>query len=214
MSDREIREVGLDGELTRVAGTEVRIVVDGIAAWGIEWVDGPTVDRMRGHVAAVRTARRRVAPPEHRLAYRRRQSPRAWAARAIAVLRDANSARAVAAGAALRRNHPAAQGWRAGGLTPEDHALLDLVQRLSEGIADPERADRPEDEPLIRRLLDEGDHSKEAMCRLLNDGSDGPDGPGIGSGPGLRLRLGLDGGTTEKPRERARLRLVQGGSGR
>ncbi|MYS78926.1 hypothetical protein [Embleya scabrispora] len=206
MSDRGIREVGLDGELTRIAGTEVRIVVEGIAAWGIEWTDGPTVDRMRGHVAAVRTARRRVAPPEHRLAYRRRQSPRAWAARAIAVLRDANSARAVAAGAALRRNHPAAQGWRTGGLTPEDHALLDLVQRLSEGIADPERADRPEDEPLIRRLLDEGNHSKEAMCRLLNDGSDGSDGLGFGVGLGTTI--------AESPRERVRLRLVSGDSGR
>ncbi|MGW9212958.1 hypothetical protein ACWGR4_39085 [Embleya sp. NPDC055664] len=169
MSDRGIREYGLDGELARVAGVEVRLVVDGFAAWGLEWVDGPTVDRMRAHVAAVRAGRRGIAPPEHRLDYRRRQSPRAWAARAVAAMRDVSSVRAVAAGAALRRNHPAGRNRRPGALRPEDHALLDLVQRLYEGSADPERADRPEDEPLIRRLLAEGNQSREAMCRILND---------------------------------------------
>lgn len=204
MNDRGIREFGLDRELTRVAGVEVRIVVDGIAAWGIEWVDGPTVDRMRGQVAAVRRERRHVAPPDHRLDYRRRHSPRAWAARAISAMRDASSVRAVAAGAAMRRNHPAAQGRRAGDLTPEDHALLDLVRRLSEGITNPERADRPEDEPLIRRLLDEGNHSTEAMCRLLNEA---PDGLGIAFAIGI-----ADEG--ERARRRSRLRLVSGDSGR
>ncbi|WP_424640980.1 hypothetical protein [Embleya sp. AB8] len=184
MSDRGIREFGLDRELTLVAGLEVRLVVDGIASWGIEWDDGPTVDRMRGYVAAVRTRRRRAAPPDHRLDYRRRQSPRAWAARAIALMRDGSSARAIAVGAARRRNHPAAQGWCAGALTPEDHALLDLVQRSYEAVANPERVDRPEDEALIARLLVEGNASREAMCRILNDPDSGQLTPGR---PVLRL---------------------------
>ncbi|WP_331767112.1 hypothetical protein [Embleya sp. NBC_00896] len=187
MGDRSIRGFGLGQELTRIAGIEVAFVVDGIAAWGVEWVDGPTVDGMRAHVDAVRAGRGGFAPADHRLAFRRRQSPRAWAARAVAAEREGRLAGAVVAGAALRRGHPAGEAWGEGGLTAEEHALIDYVRVLFEVTGDPDRADRVEDEVGISRLLLEGAGSVDAMARVLVGG------------------LGA---------ERVRLRVVRGGPGR
>ncbi|MYV97433.1 hypothetical protein, partial [Streptomyces sp. SID3343] len=59
----------------------------------------------------------------------------------------------------------------AAGFGPEDHALLDYVQRLHDVTSDPDSADHPDDEPDITRLLAVGECSTRTMARILNAAS-------------------------------------------
>ncbi|MDI2129592.1 hypothetical protein [Yinghuangia seranimata] len=168
MSTRAIRMSELADQLTRVTGIQVRVVEDAAAAWTLHWADGPTVARMYPFADAARGGRRTVELSAYRMGFLRHQTPRAWAARAIAAHRDGTLAQAVATGGAARRAHPTAPQWEGRDVAPEDHAVLAHVERLFDSTDHPDRADDEADEPSIAALLRLGEHSPERMSRLLN----------------------------------------------
>jgi hypothetical protein len=115
--------------------------------WLVEWTDGPTLDGMRELVTGLIGEHVDAAGVD--VAFSRDTTARAWAARAIASLRDGRlSEAAVLPGTPL---HPIGHG--PADLTATTMALMAYVHLLIDGTPYPDRADLPSDQPQIERLL-------------------------------------------------------------
>ncbi|MFJ5899441.1 hypothetical protein ACIQFZ_29150 [Streptomyces sp. NPDC093064] len=131
--------------------------------------DGPVADQMREHVAAALAGHHFTDMRDRKITCHRGESPRTWAARAIASRRDGSLARADAEGAAWRRAHPSPYVVANSDLTPEHYAMLQYVEQLIRDTPYPGRPSAPEDEPLIEQLLAAAGRNagEYAMTRIL-----------------------------------------------
>ncbi|MFE2684469.1 hypothetical protein [Streptomyces mirabilis] len=146
----------LAAHLSEVTGVRVSLEYDNGPRWNMSWADGPTCDQMHVHLAEALAGHHFPDMRDRTLHLHRGTSSRAWAARAIASRREGTLGPAVAEGAAWRRAHPSPYRLGISDLTPENHALLQHVERLIESTPYPDRVSAPEDEPLIEQLLTAG----------------------------------------------------------
>ncbi|MEV8347155.1 hypothetical protein [Streptomyces niveus] len=151
--------------------TDVRVEVSylGGAEWEVRWPGGPTLARMRelvGHSLSTDT----VYPGlrDRKLVYTRGESDRAWAARAVAAHREGTLAPAVAERAPLHGHSrtPMTRDW-----SPEDYAVLAIVEEIVQNTPFPDRASHPDDEELIEQLLKVANGQRREMGRLLLSGN-------------------------------------------
>ncbi|MFI0348938.1 hypothetical protein [Actinomadura sp. 9N407] len=171
------------GRYVTMGATDVlaaRLAIGGLAAelrafdglWLISWEDGPTLARMREPATALIAGH--AAAAGARVAFSRSTTPRAWAARATAAVREGRLAQV------LPRGATAPEGLV--DVTPAHLALIAYVQVLVDTTDDPGRPDLPEDAPWIERLLDAtgGDRTLMAvqvLARLNTAASPAPADP-------------------------------------
>ncbi|KAF0794912.1 MULTISPECIES: hypothetical protein [Streptomyces] len=156
--------------LTGATGAEVTLTHDTGACWTLAWTDGPTREEMRAHLDTALASPRHSELRDRKLDLARGLSQRAWAARAIASRRKGTLMDAVAAGAADHRalGVPLPRlGRQTADRTHECYALHRHLDTLLETTSHPQRADLPEDEPLIAELLAAGTSVHPATGRSV-----------------------------------------------
>ncbi|GAB2580540.1 hypothetical protein GCM10027168_11750 [Streptomyces capparidis] len=156
---RSRQAASLARHLSTVTGTTVDLAHDTGTWWTLRWTDGPTDKEMRRHLKAALADDRYAEMRDREVEFLRAISPRAWAARAVASLREGTLAAAVTTHAAHQRalsvqvpRARVADPYR----THEHYALWRHIGELCATTAYPQRASMPEDETHIQQVLAAG----------------------------------------------------------
>lgn len=155
MANRSAQARRLARHLSRLTDVPVELVYDTGVRWIVTWNDGPTWEQMREHITAALAGPDYPDLRDRTVSYTRFTSDRAWAARAVHARRDPGFATQVAEKAAWKRANlpPVSQYGNPDPLTPEDHALLGIIEKLVAETPYPDRATAPDDEADIEQLL-------------------------------------------------------------
>ncbi|MFF8619264.1 hypothetical protein [Streptomyces sp. NPDC015350] len=127
-------------------------------------------DEMRDRLEEALAGHRFTEMRDRKITFLRSESPRAWAARAIAARREGTLGPAVAEGVRQRAGRELPRlGAPDPRRTPEFYALTYYVDQLTQTTSYPDRASAPEDEPLIEDLLAAAARTDRYGCVFTSD---------------------------------------------